>query len=138
MTRFISPVWLDEMLETSEAEWATATVHAYLLEQGTAYVPATDLFLADIPGGDRIGPTALTGMDATDGFFTADPIDFALAPLQIAEWCVIVRVDGGGEAASPVIGSFNERGDGSALLLDGGAGGMTVTLQPQAIGIGRI
>lgn len=136
MTRFISPTWLEELLEDSADAWTTATIRAYLLVGGTTYDPTTDLFLADIPGGDRVsGPVTLTTKTATGEFFTADPITFTLGDGQVAEWFVIVRI-GGSEATSPIIIATNERSDTSPLLYTGNGG--TITLNPQAAGLGRI
>ena len=136
MTRFINPVWLEELLEDSSDAWTTSTVHAYLLEDGTLYDPTLDLFLADILVADRlVGPVVLTTKSATGAFFTADPVTFTLGEGFVAEWFVVVRV-GGSEAASPVIYATDERADGTPLLYTGNGG--TITLTPQASGLGRI
>lgn len=136
MTRFISPTWLEELLEDSADAWTTATVHAYLLEDGTLFDPTLDLFLSDILVGDRLsGPVTLTTKSAAGAFFTADPIPFTLGEGLIAEWFVIVRI-GGSEATSPVILATDERADGTPLLYTGNGG--TITFNPQAAGLGRI
>lgn len=136
MIRFISPTWLEELLKDSADAWETATIHAYLLEDGTAYDPEVDLFLADIPLGDRlVGPEALTTKSANGSFFTADPVTFTLAENLVAEWFVLVRI-GGSEATSPIILATDERADGTALLYTGNGG--TITFNPQAAGFGRI
>jgi hypothetical protein len=136
MTRFISPTWLEELLEDSANAWTTSTVHAYLLEDGTAYDPETDMFLSDIPGGDRVaGPITLTTKSATGSFFTADPIVFPLGEGLVAKWFVIVRI-GGSEATSPVIIATDERADTTPLLYTGNGG--TITFNPSATGLGRI
>lgn len=136
MTRFISSTWLEELLEDSADAWTTATIRAYLLEDGTLFDPVTDLFLADILVGDRIaGPVTLTTKSATGSFFTADPITFTLGEGNVAEWFVIVRI-GGSEATSPIIIATDERSDGTPLLYTGNGG--TITFNPQAAGLGRI
>jgi hypothetical protein len=136
VTRFISPTWLEELLEDSADAWTTSTVHAYLLEDGTAYDPETDLFLADSPGGDRVaGPVVLSSKTATGAYFDADPITFTLGAGLVAEWFVVVRI-GGSEATSPIILAVNERADTTPLLYTGNGG--TITFNPQAAGLGRI
>lgn len=136
MTRFISPTWLEELLEDSADAWTTSTVHAYLLEDGTAYDPAVDLFLADIPSGDRAsGPVTLAAKTAIGSFFTANPITFTLGAGLVAKWFIIVRISGS-EATSPIIIATDERSDTSPLLYTGNGG--TITFNPQAAGLGRI
>jgi hypothetical protein len=136
MTRYISPIWLEELLEDTADAWTTATTHAYLLDDTTGFDPTLDLFLGDIPGGERVsGPVVLTTKSATGSFFTADPITFTLMEGIVAEWLVVVRV-GGSEATSPVIIATDERADGTPLLYTGNGG--TITFHPQAAGLGRI
>lgn len=136
MTRFISPIWLEELLEDSSDAWTTSTIHAYLLADGTSYDPLVDLFLSDIPGGDRVaGPIPLTTKSADGAFFSADPITFTLGESFVAEWFIIVRI-GGSEATSPIIIATDERADGTPLLYTGNGG--TITFNPQASGLGRI
>lgn len=136
MTRYISPIWLEELLEDSSDAWTTSTVHAYLLDDSTGYDPTLDLTLADIPLGERVsGPVVVTTKTASGSFFTADPITFTLVEGGVAEWFILVRI-GGSEATSPVIIATDERSDGTALLYTGNGG--TITFNPSGSGLGRI
>lgn len=138
MTRMIGVEWLDELLSPGSlaTTWTDATVHAYLLENGTLFDPETDLYLSDIPGGDRlVGPVTVTGKTATNGYFDANDITFTVADGDVASWFVLVQV-GGTEATSPIIGATDERADFSPLLLTGNGG--TVVFQIQSLGLGRI
>lgn len=133
MTRAIGTSWLNQMLASG---WTSPTISAYLLNSASLFNPTTSLTLANIPAPDRVsGPITLTSKTVSAGYFDAADIDFTLANGIVAAWVVLVQV-GGSEAASPVVGSTDERADGSPILVTGNGG--IVRFQVQALGLGRI
>lgn len=130
----IGTAWLDEMLAEY---WTGSTIHAYLLEDGTAFDPTVDMYLADIPLGDRlVGPEPLTGLANADGYFTADDVQMTLGSGDVAQWFAIVRVDGS-EASSPIVGATDVFANDIPLNAKTGDGGV-VEFDIQALGLGRI
>lgn len=134
MTSTIGTAWLDEQLAEY---WTAATVHAYLIEDGTTFDPSVDLFLSDIPALDRIaGPTVLTGKAHANGYFTANDVQLTLGAGDVAEWFLVVRI-GASEATSPIIGATDVMADDVPLNLTIGSGGI-LEFDIQALGLGRI
>lgn len=130
MTKVVGEAWLTKMLNTA---WVTASVDAYLLDAASAFDPTVDLLLADIIADVMAGPVAVTGKTTDDGYWDGNDVTFTLAENDEAGWFVLVEDDG---ATNPIIGSTNERADGSPITVVGNGG--LVVMEVQSIGFGRI
>jgi hypothetical protein len=84
-----------------DAILATGTAKAYLIDTASYTYSSAHDFLADIPGGARVGSAvSLTNITTTDGVFDADDVSFTgLSGAPTIE-AVAICVDTGVEATS--------------------------------------
>jgi hypothetical protein len=129
----VGTAWLDLMLSEY---WTASTIDAYLVADGTAFDPTVDLYLDDIPVLDRISTTTVTGKSHLDGVFTADNVELPLGIGDVAQWFVIVRVDGT-EATSPVVVATDAMANDIPINSIVGAGDV-LEFNLQTLGLGRI
>ena len=104
----------------AQINWMTDTIKVILVDTG-AYTPQTAVhqYLSDIPTSARIaGPVTLTAKSTTGG--AADAADIAFTAVSGASIeAIIIYVDSGTEATSPLI-AFIDTATGLPITPNGG------------------
>lgn len=104
---------------------AAGTVKAQLVDLASYTYSSAHQFLSSIPGGARVGsPVTLSNKSITNGAFAADPAVFSGLSGAPSIEALVVYVDTGVEATSPLIYFMDT---GTDLPVTAGATGGTVT-----------
>lgn len=104
---------------------AAGTVKAQLVDLASYTYNAAHQFLSSVPGGARVGsPVTLSNKSITNGAFAADPAVFSGLSSAPSIEALVVYVDTGNEATSPLV-LFIDTATG--LPVTAGATGGTVT-----------
>ncbi len=104
----------------AQINWMTDTIKVVLVDNG-AYTPQTSVhqYLSDIPTSARIaGPVTLTSKATTGGAADAGDITFTAVSGTSIE-AIIIYVDSGAEATSPLI-AFIDTATGLPITPNGG------------------
>ena len=104
----------------AQINWMTDTVKVILVDTG-AYTPQTAVhqYLSDIPTSARIaGPVTMAGKATTGGAADANDVTFAAVTWASIE-AIIIYVDSGTEATSPLI-AYIDTATGLPITPNGG------------------